>query len=92
MTESFMEVNVVLNEEYHDCPVVPRAPCTNDDADDMVDPPADVTVCSKLLPPAELIGAGPNTPVRPPLVTNDPAAVITIDVNAPLHATINFQQ
>jgi hypothetical protein len=37
---------------------------------------------------SELMGADPNTSDRPPLAINDPAAVITMEVMAPLHAML----
>jgi hypothetical protein len=83
--ESFIEVSVVPSSLNQLVLVVATAPDIVLAAVDIVLPPADATVLA-LAPATELIGADPNTSLRPPLAINDPAAVITIEVIALLHA------
>jgi hypothetical protein len=85
--ESFIEVSVVPSSLNQLVLVVATAPDIVLAAVDIVLPPADATVLA-LAPATELIGADPNTSLRPPLAINDPAAVITIEVMAPLHAML----
>jgi hypothetical protein len=87
-TESFIDDNVVLSSPNQLVLVVDTAPDTVLAAVAMVLPPAEVTAPTPVAPATELMGADPNTSLRPPLAINDPAAVITMEVMAPLHAML----
>jgi hypothetical protein len=84
-----MEPKVVLSSPNQLALVVPTAPDTVS-ANEENDESPNIVVEKSKGPEAssELMGADPNTSDSPPLAINDPAAVITMEVIAPLHAML----